>query len=54
MSVKTHKKKVTATARELPPGVRPWTGPLDPKLAKMIREDRGVASGGRNIVRRKK
>jgi hypothetical protein len=54
MAVKTQKKKGPSGARELPPGVKPWRGPLDPKLAKMIREDRGVASGGRNIVRRKK
>ena len=54
MAVKTQKKRAASGRRELPPGVKRWTGRLDPKLAKMISEDRGVASGGRNIARRKK
>src|SRR6266446_3492705 len=38
MAVKTSKKKITSNARGLPPGVKLWTGPLDPKHAKMIGE----------------
>src|SRR5258707_3429434 len=47
------KKKVASAARKLPPGIKPFTGPIDPVLRKMIHEDRAIASGGRNIVHRK-
>ena len=54
MAVKADKKKPRSNARGLPPGVKPWSGPMSPKLAKMIREDGGIASGGRNLVHGKK
>jgi len=54
MAVRTQKKNPSTTARRLPIGVKPWTGPIDPKLAKMIKGYPGIASGGRNIVHRKK
>jgi len=54
MSVKADKKKRRSNARGLPAGVKPWTGLMSPRLAKMIKEDGGVASGGRNLVHGKK
>jgi hypothetical protein len=46
-------KKLTSQKRpapELPPGIKPSVLPISPALRKMIREDRGIASGGANLA----
>ncbi len=39
---------------KLPVGVKPAQRPISPQKLKMLMEDRGIASGGRNIVHRQK
>jgi hypothetical protein len=53
MASKNNKKKLRSPGQVLPAGVKRWSEHLDSKLAKMIRADGGVASGGRNLVNRK-
>ena len=50
MAVKTTQKKSAAV---LPAGLKPSTRKISPALRKMLREDRGIASGGRNVAHRK-
>ena len=52
-TTKTTTKKNAASARaSLPPGVKPSSRPISAALRKLLNEDRGIASGGRNIVHR--
>jgi hypothetical protein len=54
MAAKTSGKKQSSTRTGLPPGIKRSTLKTSAALRKMIREDRGIASGGVNIVHRQK
>jgi len=46
------KSKQSKKPAALPPGLKPSKLPVNSAVRKMIAQDRAVASGGRNVVRR--